>query len=123
MFAAIAAVVVLQGPPLPPVQLSDAKEFGVYPECVRGLWKQAAGHRDIVGWAVKASNSLDVYEAWEDECKWRTRCWDLLDDVLYCGWDDNYKKASLARLRLLIGEEAWERRIMPSPTPSYRGLR
>lgn len=105
------------------VRLADAMEFGIHPCGVQGFWVQAREHAGLMRETMRAQNTEEVVWAWERDCDWRARSWDQLDNVLRCSMTYEAKMACLMKLKTLIGEELWEARIMPSPTPNYRGIR
>ena len=120
MFTALVAVVMAQPAPCQEIQLIDAYRFGVSKEAVRPLWILARNHKDRMATMVRSWNHAADVERWEQECLWRTMCWDKLDDVLYLDTTIEYKMSSLARLRELLGPEAYYAGMMPKPTPNYR---
>lgn len=103
------------------ITLRDAREFGIPPLCIEGVWRLARDHQDWARPIVQAWNPPDRVCLWEQECEWRTASLDQLDNVLRCSMDYRAKMRCLARFRELIGEEAYMRREAPSPLPLYKG--
>src|SRR5262245_328660 len=106
----------------PGISLDDAKAFGVTPDECRSMWIIATNHQSRMETVVAGgwNNSPTVVRTWEMECRWRTRCWCLLDDALFCNLTDQTKRASLSALRDLLGEADYYGGRMPAPICSYR---
>lgn len=79
------------------------------------------------GWSVSSAHCawLENYRAWDEnwiaDARWRYRCWDLLDDCKRIHpLDAGSCRGKLARLRLLIGQDAYWRGVMPDYLPCHR---
>ncbi len=118
--AQLQAVEALAGPD--GVRLADAREFAFGPEAVRSLWRISAGHAGAVRDRVVACNLPETVCMWERECTWRWAVWNELDNVLNCQMSQRDRMRCLCRLRDLLGPDAYDARLLPLPTPSYRGL-
>lgn len=118
--AQLQAVEALAGPD--GVRLSDAREFGYEPEAVRALSRLAVAHADSewIRETIRANQPEEVWR-WEAEVAWRAGVW---QELIFCLECPNQQKRMdhLILLRRAIGEEAYEARRMPLPTPSYRSL-
>ncbi len=104
------------------ITLADAREFGISPACIEGLWMQAQKHRELMWQQMAADNPLPLVEYWEQECAWRAEAYNQADNVLRCSLSLQHKLRCLAKLKKDIGDEAYESRRMPNPTPSYRNI-
>lgn len=121
MYEVILAVLSILNTPNPDgVCLADAQRFQVDPQSCRALWKLTTVHPATMRPEVEAWNSPNALYEWEQETHWRERCWNFLDDALFCDIRLTHKLSSLARLRELLGDEAYFAGWMPAPLPSYR---
>ncbi len=104
------------------VVIEDVKAFGIAPADVRKNFYAANGNAtDELRWTIRYNNSPEVVMQWEEDCKYRRVCWDLLDDVVYCTFLIEAKKLrSLGRLRELLGDDDYFAGRMPNPTPYYK---
>ena len=103
------------------VQLEDAKSFKLEANECRKRFEAARSHAtDQMRWKIWANNDAATAALWEAECAWRAKCWDLLDDVLFCTYPPGKKLHSLIRLREMIGDDDYFAGRMPCPTPTYR---
>lgn len=102
------------------VVLSDAWEFGISPEATKANYRLAASHQLKMQDEVFTWNKGFVIRRWQEECYWRFKCWDLLDDVLNCHYTPCQKLEKLYQLRSMLGDDDYFQRRMPHPIPSYR---
>jgi len=102
------------------IVLMDALEFGASPQEARWNYRWSLMHKDRVRDEMVTYNRPSVVKQWEEECHWRYRCWDLLDDVLNCHFHPAEKLRRLYLLREMLGEDDYRSRRMPCPIPSYR---
>lgn len=103
------------------IRLTDGLDFGVSFEAVRQLWYMTSRNADSMRATVTANNHPEDVYRWEEEVRWRSRCWYLLDDVINCpNLTRERKLQSLAELKRLIGDEDYYAGRMPGPTPKYR---
>lgn len=116
----LAAMTAVVAPVENPELAAAAARFRVLPIAARLNWNLACKHPAQRAAEVYAWNRPDVAAQWVAECDWRRAAWDKLDDVLYHRCPVQYKLRSLERLRELLGDEAFERGVMPAPIPNYR---
>ncbi len=102
------------------VSLSDGDRFSMSGVTARYLWTVSKGHAAVMREKLAGWNSPDAMAQWEMECEYRSRCWYLLDDVLFCQLPVQSKLRSLKELKRLIGDEAYTAGVMPICTPCYR---
>lgn len=107
-------------PAFPDVRLEDAQAFHVLPVVARFNYHGTWTHRDQMRPVIVTNNPPHMVALWEADIAWRLRCWDKLDDVLYCSFPTRKKLESLTELRRLLGDEAYFGGQMPSPTPAYK---
>lgn len=120
MYAVILIAVASFGTPnMDGVCLTDAGRFPVDRASCRAIWKLTCTHPGRMVDQVATWNTPDALQAWREETHWRERCWNFLDDVLYMDWTPDRKLQSLARLRALLGDEAYFAGWMPAPFPNY----
>ena len=108
--------------------------FRIDGRAARACRTLARAHPSVMREEVKAWNPKETVWAWEAECEWRRACWDELDTALNCRpgsvyvngvlitpeQTDTYRLQALAKLRTLIGDEAFFAGQMPDPIPRYR---
>lgn len=104
------------------VKLSDAKSFKETAETVRNKYWIALNHAtDERRQVIWQNNGPEVSELWEEDCKFRFKAWDLLDDAIHCThYADGKRIDSLRRLREMIGDDDYYAGRMPAPVPAYR---
>lgn len=106
---------------VPPVNLADIDGFRLRVEDVAALLVLARVHPAAVEVSVEGNNSPAVVFLWGQECRWRQKAWECLAAAMDDTYRVEYRLDCLARLWDLIGEEAYCRRLMPMPIPSYKG--
>ncbi len=102
------------------VSLSDGDRFAMSGVTARYLWTVSKGHAAVMREKLAGWNSPDALAAWEMECEYRSRCWYLLDDVLFCQISAQAKLRSLKELKRLVGDAAYYSGNLPAPVCSYR---
>lgn len=104
------------------VVLADAYTFGTtYHEAMDNR-KRSYTHRSSDEWkaSVFTWNGSCGLIQWEREMEWRHRCWDAIEDALNSRLDPCQRLHRLETLYDLLGEELFNARWLPTPTPNYR---
>jgi hypothetical protein len=104
------------------VVLADAYTFGVTYRQAMYERKTAYDHKvddNIRKMIVTWGGEMAAWR-WEQEMEWRHRCWDALEDALNYTWEPCQRLRRLETLYDLLGEDAFNSRWMPTPTPNYR---
>lgn len=106
----------------PDVCITDANWFPANYEACLSLRMMAYRHSETMKGEVFGWNCLEVFEQWQEECKWRLSCWDALEDAKNPAIrvNDDWRLGRLASLKGLIGDEAYYAGRMPDPLPTYR---
>ena len=104
----------------PGVCLHDAYEFGATREDTRHAYQLARKHIEHYDERIRTRYNFTTYLSWKEEASQCLMAWDLLDDVIFRP-DTPYewKMERLSRLRKHLGEEAYNSRRMPPPTPGH----
>lgn len=114
------AIVLLWPVPDPP-PLTDLRWFPPADMAERN-WLMGLGHRDWID--RQAEFALCERDYWDDcrrDARWCNRAWDLLDNAHRCHMNDiEWRRGELAKLRDMIGWEAYYQGRMPPPLPVWR---
>lgn len=118
------------------ILLVDCYRFGVSREMARAETNRSLRHVELMRNEIAAWNTPAAYAEWVAECSWRHQCWTTLWDAVnpdYSpGWywsaarqqhesrpSHFFRLKRLYQLRDLIGQEAFEAGVMPSPIPIH----
>jgi hypothetical protein len=103
------------------VKWSDVTAFKFHKEEVRKNFLSAVCPTDELRYMIHQNNPPEVVDAWENDWQYRRKCWDLLDDAIYCEYMPEARRLrSLGRLREMLGDDDYFAGRMPCPKPFYR---
>jgi hypothetical protein len=104
----------------PGITLQDAYEFGVSWQDAKEAWSLACRHQTCCDKWIMQNFRFSDYMDWRAESEHCRMAWDVLDNALRPNAAGReYRLSQLERLRSIIGEEAYNARRMPPPTPGH----
>lgn len=104
----------------PGVCMRDAYEFGATRADARQSYHLARRHIEHYDELIRSQYAFPIYMNWKEQANFHLRAWDLLDDVLL--WSNTpyeWKMERLWQLKKHLGDEAYNGRRMPGPTPGH----
>lgn len=125
------------------IVMCDVYRFGATRETAYAMYLTSRTHYREMADEIRSWNHPEAFGWWERDCERRIKCWSKLDDAFRIGnalwtygpgpdghflaWPDfsrdvAYRLSCLYDLRALIGREAFEAGVMPSPFPEYKRL-
>lgn len=116
----------------PGVVVSDGLEFPIDAHSTKSNWREAKEHVNRLDGYMQTYYYPKAYQLWKQEAEWTRDCWDQLDnfhaartDHIYAGYRDEdvirreRKLYALWKLKELLGEEAYNARMMPTPVVTW----
>lgn len=104
----------------PGITLHDAYEFGATWQDAKEAWSLACRHQNTLDKWILENFRFSDYMDWRAESEHCRSAWDVLDNALrpsMSGYEQ--RMSNLVKLRAIIGEEAYNSRRMPPPTPGH----
>lgn len=115
----------------PGVCVADGMEFPVDALTAKVNWQQARDHITIADGYMQTYFYPKSYQLWRSEAEWAKDCWDQLDnfhraktEATWWGGDEDLNRRerklyALSKLRELLGEEAYNARLMPTTVVTW----
>lgn len=100
--------------------MQDAYEFGVNWRDAKHAYELSRSHQVAYDKFIMENFRFSDYMDWRAEAEYCRMAWDLLDNALRPGLQGyEYRMANLEKLKGVIGEKAYNSRLMPAPTPGH----